>query len=117
MQNIDKRSNQLNRYFHLVVGKIAKHTGYTPAETKNLLKVEFNQFKEFANKRTGQVIIEYFETSKMTNKQLSDFLNDIILLANSTLGMNILEPSEYYDMISDKKTAEFIENSKNALQQ
>ena len=95
--DLKKRSNDQNAYLHLLFGKIAEHTGYTPEEVKCLMKIEFGYPTESANKRTGETFTIYNKTSKMSSKELSKFTGEVLLFANSKLQLNILTPEEYYN--------------------
>lgn len=92
---IEKRSGAQNRYFHKIVSILADFTGDTLEDMKCILKKEFGYYHETVNKNTGEMIIVYSQTSKMNKKELSEFTEKIIGLAES-YGIKILTSEEYF---------------------
>tara|TARA_R100000951_G_C2594609_1_gene166192 strand:- start:378 stop:776 length:399 start_codon:yes stop_codon:yes gene_type:complete len=87
-----KRSNQLNQYYWGVVVKIiSDYTGYTKEETHELLKHTFLKKK---------ILIKdgWFDTTnsttKMNNKEMLDFIEQVKLWAAETLSLYIPDPHE-----------------------
>jgi hypothetical protein len=87
-----KRSNQLNQYYWGVVVKIiSDYTGYTKEETHELLKQTFLKKKIFINN-------EWYDTTesttKMNNKEMLEFIEQVKQWAAQTLYVYIPDPHE-----------------------
>jgi hypothetical protein len=87
-----KRSNQLNQYYWGVVVKIiSDYTGYTKEETHELLKQTFLKKKILIND-------EWYDTTesttKMNNKEMLEFIEDVKQWAAQTLYVYIPDPHE-----------------------
>jgi len=87
-----KRSNQLNQYYWGVVVKIiSDYTGYTKEETHELLKQTFLKKK---------VLIEdtWYDTTdsttKLNNKEMLEFIEEVKQWAAQTLYVYIPDPHE-----------------------
>ena len=87
-----KRSNQLNQYYWGVVVKIiSNYTGYTKEETHELLKQTFLKKK---------VLIEdtWYDTTdsttKLNNKEMLEFIEEVKQWAAQTLYVYIPDPHE-----------------------
>lgn len=92
---INKRSNKMNRYLHLAIGILANELGYDANEMKDVLKYHFGLYKKIVNKQTGEEIISYAETSAMTSGECSQFIEQIVRFG-AEQGISILTPEEYF---------------------
>ncbi len=97
----DNRTSQQNKYLHAILGEIAKHTGHTMNEMKQLMKYELGYYDQ-ANSNFGDAIILYHSTADMTKGQLADFIDKIVIFASENLGMVILSPEEYFSNSNEK---------------
>ena len=87
-----KRSNQLNQYYWGVVVKIiSDYTGYTKEETHELLKQTFL-------KKKIEVDNEWYDTTesttKLSNKDMLDFIEKVKQWAAQTFHLYIPDPHE-----------------------
>jgi len=87
-----KRSNQLNQYYWGVVVKIiSDYTGYTKEETHELLKQTFLKKKVLIND-------EWYDTTesttKLDNKQMLEFIEQVKQWAAETFYLYIPDPHE-----------------------
>tara|TARA_B100000768_G_C11195976_1_gene339498 strand:- start:255 stop:653 length:399 start_codon:yes stop_codon:yes gene_type:complete len=87
-----KRSNQLNQYYWGVVVKIiSDYTGYTKEETHELLKQTFLKKKILIDD-------EWYDTTesttKMNNKEMLEFIDEVKMWASQTLSVYIPDPHE-----------------------
>ena len=87
-----KRSNQLNQYYWGVVVKIiSDYTGYTKEETHELLKQTFLK-KKVLIEDTWYDTTE--STTKMNNKEMLEFIEEVKQWAAQTLYVYIPDPHE-----------------------
>tara|TARA_B110000908_G_C10170548_1_gene410605 strand:- start:14 stop:412 length:399 start_codon:yes stop_codon:yes gene_type:complete len=87
-----KRSNQLNQYYWGVVVKlISEYTGYTKEETHELLKQTFLKKKILIDD-------EWYDTTdsttKLNNKEMLEFIDEVKIWASQTLNVYIPDPHE-----------------------
>lgn len=87
----NKRSSQQNRYYWLILGMIAEHTGHTSEELHEYFKLKFlpKQF-EMINKSTGEseeVTIPK-TTTKLSIQEFADYVTQIESFA-AGLGLSI----------------------------
>ncbi len=90
-----KRSNKQNAYMHLALTILGNELGYDVNEAKQVMKHHFGMYKELVDKKTGESIIIYDETSKMNSKEMSEFIEKIIRFA-AEQGIVIDSPEDYY---------------------
>jgi hypothetical protein len=74
-----KRSIEQNSLFHVLVGQLASHLGYTPDELKDVLKHMYGRKKlvEMAGERTMVPV----STTEYTKAEMSDMIEHIYRLA------------------------------------
>ncbi len=74
----DNRTNQQNRTLHLWLRVLADYFGYTSLEEcKRDIKREILGTTESFNRITGEITQEVQQTSKMSTKELSQFLDKL----------------------------------------
>lgn len=82
----EARNLSQNALLHLWFSVLKEHLGYTSMEdVKRDVKREILGQKEVVNKITGLIEFEDFQTSAMTKKQMSDFMDHLKTWANSEL--------------------------------
>lgn len=82
------RTNQQNKYLHVLIGLIAISEGYTLDEMKQLLKNKGG----VAYIKDGNIF--YKRTSDMDTKQIGEFI-DFVFNFGSDLGLNMPTPEDY----------------------
>lgn len=92
---LTKRSNQTNKYLHVILKILGDHLGYEIDEIKTLMKYHFKYYTELTNKETGETVLVYTETSKMDSKTCAEFIDKIIRFA-AEHGCVIDDPETYY---------------------
>jgi len=95
----DKRTDRQNAYFHVIIKIISDSLpvgGYTPAQVKILVKDQFNMYKEFTNKKTGEVMKDYKSTTELSKKEFAKLTEDLKLFCESH-GIIIFSPEEFYE--------------------
>lgn len=107
---------KMYKFLYGVIYKTFKDEyGYsTLDEVDRDLKEKF-LLEEVENKLTGEIKQVPMLKSKIGKDVLVKYVSDVLNFANAECGFNILAPEEYYDMISDQKTAEFISESNMKL--
>lgn len=92
------RSIQLNRYYYgVVVRLISEHTGYTPDETHDALKMLHLSKTLAMQNGNGEVVNEIViggSTRKLTNLEFNDYCSRIRAWASESLDVYIPEPNE-----------------------
>ena len=87
------RSQQANAYYWAVVVKaLAEHTGYTPNETHEQLKVMFLPKDVAIRKGNGEVVAEFViggSTRELTVSEFYDYVEHIRQWAFETLGVDM----------------------------
>lgn len=87
------RSPQANAYYWAVVVKLlAAHTGYTPNETHDVLKIKFLPKDVAMATGTGQVVAEFViggSTTELTSVQFYDYIEQIRQWAFEALDVDI----------------------------
>lgn len=83
------RTLDQNKKLHAVFSEIANITGYSPEEIKALMKIQFGKYKDCINKKTGETFIIYDSTAKMNVTELSEFLENVLIFANSKFNLNL----------------------------
>ena len=100
-----KRSNQQNRYLHLLftIFKDALNdlgNEFTMEEVKELCKLKFAQI-DVLNESTGEVIGQRIKgTSEMSKTELADFIENIIRWASSYFSITLPYPAEQLEIIT-----------------
>ncbi len=92
---IKDRSLAQNNLFHKWVDVIAKHIGYEADEMKSILKHKHLGYKYTTIKKTGEVIQELHETSKLDVKAFTELLEAIERDA-ARWGIPLPHPQDYY---------------------
>ena len=92
-----RRSLSQNAYLHICFTLFAIEFGWTVAQAKEVLK-ELCPFMKYEheNKKTGQTIAFYKQTSIMDSKELTEFIEWIRNYSNME-GCYIPTPDEYYN--------------------
>lgn len=87
-----KRSMQQHRLYHLWVGIIAEHTGYSHDEAHELLKAQFLPPKivDFGGV-TKQITAS---TTKLNVQEMTAYLNQVEAFAGSNLGLMLPRPED-----------------------
>lgn len=87
-----KRSNQQNRYYWpVIVGMISEHTGHTPDEIHEFLKVRFNPYWiEIDGEKTRVGL----STTELSTVQMEEYQSRIRTWAGTELGLYIPVPNE-----------------------
>ncbi len=90
------RSNNQNRYLHgYIIPEISNHTGYTPEETKDIIKSKFLKSWKIIKTKKGEKEFEYIKsTSDLDTKQMEKFLTEIREWASIELGIYLMLPNE-----------------------
>lgn len=86
------RSNEQNRYLHgYIIPEISETIGYTPEETKEILKFKFlKSFKVVLGIET-----EYVRgTSELSTVEMEKFLTEVREWASLSLGIYLKMPNE-----------------------
>lgn len=89
---IDKkrfRTLEQNKKLHAAFFEIANITGYSTEEIKILMKIQFGKYKDCVNKKTGEIIKIYDSTAKMNVAELSEFLENVLIFANTNFNINL----------------------------
>lgn len=92
---MDYKTNPQNRYFHLCCKLIGEHFGYTMPDMKHLLKEHFELYKEFPNKKTGEIKRRYLSIAELTKKEMTELIDNVYNFARD-YNINILTPEEYF---------------------
>lgn len=92
---ISEKTNPQNRYFHLCCKLIGEHFGYTMPDMKHLLKEHFELYKEFPNKKTGEIKRRYLSIAELTKKEMTELIDNVYNFAMS-YNIHILTPEEYF---------------------
>ncbi len=92
------RSQQSNRYYWaVVVALLSEHTGYTPDETHELLKMQFIPKRLAFLDGNGEVKGEFVvggSTRKMTTAEFQSYIESIRVWAAQELSVVIPDPNE-----------------------
>jgi thioredoxin-related protein len=97
-----KRTNQQNRYMHMVFSRMKAgfyNAGWEDVTTPDKAKAECKKLflsYEMVNRKTGEVKPAVKGTSEMTKEECSHFIDMIIQYAAEFLGIVIPTPEEYY---------------------
>lgn len=95
---ISEKTNPQNRYFHLCCKLIGEHFGYSTPEMKHLLKEHFELFKEFPNKKTGEIKKRILSISELTKLEMTELIQNCYNFAIDN-SIQILTPAEYFEKI------------------
>ena len=95
---ISEKTNPQNRYFHLCCKLIGEHFGYSTEEMKQLLKEHFELYKEFINKKTGEVKKRFLSITELTKQEMTELIQDCYNFAID-YNIQILTPEEYFEKI------------------
>ena len=90
-----KRTNPQNRYFHLILGLLARETGYTLTEMKTVLKRVICP-EEFAYKKelNGSTYLFERSTAELDSKQMTGVVDKLRLFSSEQLGIVLPLPDE-----------------------
>ena len=86
-----KRTNLQNRYMHAIFNMIAKETGYTMEEVKQIYKRKFLSYEKEVN---GIVTKFVKNTRDLDTKEETDFIEKIRNSASADLGIYVPAPHE-----------------------
>lgn len=91
--------NQNAYYWGVVVHLLSEHTGYTPDEVHEFLKMKFIPKRVALADGNGEVVDEYVlggSTRKMNTIQFGEFMDDVKRFAAETLDCVIPDPNEVF---------------------
>lgn len=94
--NIPKSIQQL-RYWHVAKKVLSEQTGYSPDEIGLLIKKQLGKFKEFANKKTGEVHTIYESAGTWNVKEFTEVIENLLQLV-SEWDLVLLTPDEFYEI-------------------
>ena len=114
------RSVQANAYYWAIVVKaLADHTGYTPDETHDLLKIKFLPKDVALASHTGEVVAEFViggSTKQLTSGEFYDYVEQIRQWAFEKLDVDMPPPDpEWRTRELEKDLAEAREEDTRAV--
>lgn len=91
-----KRTKPQNKLFHVWVGMLADYIG--ELDTKKLkkqLKYKMGWYEEFVNEETGEIVLEWEETSKWSKKKMRENLEKLNIFVHQFYGLPLPWPDEF----------------------
>lgn len=92
------RTAQQNKYLHLAIGLIAKETGDSIEVEKIRMKHELGMYEIVEIE--GKQLFNWKSTAKLSKQDFSVFTNHILQRADF-LGIKVLTPEEYFQMLAE----------------
>src|SRR3990167_3285602 len=90
------RSSPQNKYFHgYIVKEISDFTGFTPEETKDLLKLKFLKTTALVTTKKGNIEIEFIKpTSSLSTVEFEQLCTEVREWASIKLELYLSLPNE-----------------------
>lgn len=86
-QRSEKRTKEQNSLYWKWIEVLSNETGFTKDEMHELIKYKYLKRNIINSEGVEEVVIK--STTTMTTKEFSQFMNDILFWANSTLNINL----------------------------